>query len=160
MKVVSDGENFVKNWIFQLSLKVKSEAWNNKGLVLYELGNHEKATEAYEKAIEINPQYSEAWNNKGLVLYKLGNYEKAIEAYDKAIKINSQYSEAWYFRACAHSLFKDQALSDLEYAIELDPSYKEIARNDEAFKELWADEDFKKLTKSSFFENILNRLLG
>jgi len=40
---------------------------------------------------------------------------------------------------------KDQAIFNLKRAIELDPSYKEMAKNDEAFKELWADEDFKKL---------------
>jgi hypothetical protein len=42
---------------------------------------------------------------------------------------------------------KDQAIFNLKHAIELDSSYKEMAKNNENFKELWADEDFKKLTE-------------
>jgi hypothetical protein len=40
---------------------------------------------------------------------------------------------------------KDQTIFNLKHAIELDSSYKEMAKNDEDFKELWEDEDFKKL---------------
>jgi len=40
---------------------------------------------------------------------------------------------------------KNKAIFNLKHAIELDSSSKEKARNDEAFKELWKDEDFKKL---------------
>jgi tetratricopeptide (TPR) repeat protein len=100
-----------------------------------------------DKAIEINPQFSEAWYNKGVVLDELGRFEEALEAYEKAIKINPQFSEAWNNRACVYSLMKnkDQAIFNLKHAIELDSSYKEMAKNNEDFKELWEDEDFKKL---------------
>ena len=34
---------------------------------------------SYDKALQINSNYSIAWNNKGLALNNLGKYEKAIE---------------------------------------------------------------------------------
>ena len=42
---------------------------------------------------------------------------------------------------------KEKAMSDLEKAIELDKSRKEKAKKDEDFKNLWDDEDFKKLVE-------------
>ncbi len=47
---------------------------------LSELKRYEEAIEAYEKAIEINPQYTDAWYNKGFCLSELKRYEEAIEA--------------------------------------------------------------------------------
>jgi tetratricopeptide (TPR) repeat protein len=70
-------------------------AWNNKGLALDDLNKYDEAIKAFDKAIEINPQYSLAWYNKGRALYKLNKYDEAIKAYDKAIEINPQNSDAW-----------------------------------------------------------------
>jgi superkiller protein 3 len=52
------------------------------------LNKYDEAIAAYNKAIEINPQYSYAWADKGKALVKLGKSEKAITAYDKALEIN------------------------------------------------------------------------
>ena len=70
-------------------------AWFCKGNALTNLNKYEEAIKAYDKAIEINPQYSMAWNNKGAVLYnKLGKVDEAIKAYDKAIEIDPQNTVA------------------------------------------------------------------
>ncbi len=42
---------------------------------------------------------------------------------------------------------KEKSLEYLSKSIELDPKYKEEAKKDEDFKNLWDDEDFKKLVK-------------
>ena len=39
--------------------------WINKGSALIQLGKYDEAVLAYDRAIEIDPQYAEAWNNKG-----------------------------------------------------------------------------------------------
>jgi tetratricopeptide (TPR) repeat protein len=44
--------------------------------------------QAFDKAIEINPQNSLAWYNKGITLRHLNKYEEAIKAYEKAIESN------------------------------------------------------------------------
>ena len=72
-----------------------SETWFNEGNALSNLGRYEEAIVAYDKALEINPQYSDAWNNKGIALSYLNRYEEASEACNKAIEIDPQNSNAW-----------------------------------------------------------------
>ena len=54
---------------------------------------------------------------------------------------------AWYNKACAYSLKGDKqnALKNLSKAIALDAKYKEDAKSDANFKNLWDDEDFKRI---------------
>ncbi|HON37088.1 MAG TPA: tetratricopeptide repeat protein, partial [Methanothrix sp.] len=62
--------------------------WYNKGIDLDSQGKYDEAIQAYDKAIEIDPQYTEAWSNKGVTLAEQGKYDEAIQAYDKAIEID------------------------------------------------------------------------
>jgi len=68
---------------------------NNKGTALVNLERYEDALEAYEKAIEIKPDYLSALNNKGTALRNLGKNEDALEAYEKAIDIKPDFFNAW-----------------------------------------------------------------
>ena len=65
-----------------------AEEWNDKGIALSRLGRYEEALDAYNKALEINPQYAKAWYNKGDALYVLNRYEETLEAYEKAVKLD------------------------------------------------------------------------
>ncbi len=65
-----------------------------KAKKLYFEGNYGESIECYDKAIEINPEYSSAWNNKGNALDEQGKLERAIECYDKAIEINPEFDIA------------------------------------------------------------------
>ena len=72
--------------------------WNSEGIRLAnkrDYGSIEKALEAFDNALEIDPQYAEACYNKGLALNQLERHEEAIECYDKAVEINPQFVEAW-----------------------------------------------------------------
>ena len=69
--------------------------WIDEGIQLSNEGKYEEAIEAYDKAIEINPQDTNAWYNKGNDLCNLGKYEEALNAYDKVIEINPQDVDAW-----------------------------------------------------------------
>ena len=62
----------------------------DEGLVLNNQGKYDEAIQAYDKAIEINPQYAVAWNYKGIALYNQHMYDEAIQACDKAIEIDPQ----------------------------------------------------------------------
>ncbi|MDP3104953.1 MAG: tetratricopeptide repeat protein [Candidatus Methanoperedens sp.] len=97
--------------------------------------------------MELKPDEAVIWSNKGSVLHELGKLDEALKAYEKAIELEPDCVLAWFNRACAYSVKgdKEKALSYLEKAIELDTSNKERAKEDEAFKILWCDEDFKKL---------------
>ena len=49
----------------------------NKGNTLYDMGKYEEAVQAYDKAIEIDPEYAEAWVCKGYALNNIGKYQEA-----------------------------------------------------------------------------------
>jgi tetratricopeptide (TPR) repeat protein len=46
-----------------------------------------EALAAFNKALELNPNYQRAWFNKGNVLASLGKPEDALAAFDKATEI-------------------------------------------------------------------------
>ena len=124
-------------------------AWCNKGAALGKLSRHEDAMKAFDKAIELDPNYAMTWVNKGNALIKLSRHEDALKACDKAIELDPNFGGAWYNRACSHSLLgkKGEALSDLKRAIELDKLFKSEAKTDLDFKNLWEDDDFKKIVE-------------
>lgn len=80
----------------------------------------------------------------------MGNYTEAIEAYNKTIELDPKFSLAWYNRACVYSFITDtgQSISDLRYAVEINPAYLEMAKADSKFKNLWGTKEFKKLLNS------------
>ncbi|KAF5430053.1 Tetratricopeptide (TPR) repeat containing protein [Candidatus Methanophagaceae archaeon] len=153
----NSGNDFYQEKKYDLALKAYDEAielnpdyalaWINRGVALDELGRYKEALTAYKKAIELNPDYAEAWIGRGVALGNLGRYEEALTAYDKAIELKPDYARAWYNKACAYSLKgdKENTLKSLSKATDLDAKYKEMAKKDADFKNLWADEDFKRV---------------
>ena len=67
----------------------------NKGDELIKLERYKEAIAAYEKAIEIEPNYYQTWYNKGIALSDLVRYEEAIYAFDQALEIKPEFHEAW-----------------------------------------------------------------
>jgi tetratricopeptide (TPR) repeat protein len=55
------------------------------------LRNYQEAIYCYDKALEIDQDYSEAWYEKGKTLDKLEQYKEAITCYDKALSIDSKH---------------------------------------------------------------------
>jgi len=55
-------------------------------------GEHVKAIENYDKAIELNPRDEEAWVNKGRILEKLGRKDVAELCFSKAKELGYQES--------------------------------------------------------------------
>ncbi|NQE52135.1 Photosystem I assembly protein Ycf3, partial [ANME-1 cluster archaeon GoMg3.2] len=119
----------------------------NRGVALDDLGRYEEALKAIDKAIVLKPDYAEAWNNRGVALDDLGRYEEALKAFDKAIELKPDDASPWYNKACAYSLKgdKENALKHLSKVIALDAKSKEEAKSDADFKNLWDDEDFKRI---------------
>ncbi len=102
-----------------------SLTWNNDGIDLMDQGKFEEALAAFDKAIDLNPQYAEAWNNKGRVLATLSRLNEANEAFDKSIKINPNYAEAWYNkgRVLAELNKYGDSLIAFDNAIQINPTY-------------------------------------
>ena len=86
-------------------------AWNNEGVLLYELGNFTNATYCFGRALQINSSLAEAWNNKGASLARLGRHDEALKCYDNATMLDSNFAEAWYNKVKTLSKLKDEALN-------------------------------------------------
>ena len=127
-----------------------TDAWSNKGITLGNLNRHELALKAFEKVIELEPGNSKAWDNKSYALHSLGRHELALKSIEKSIELEPKSANAWY--NYAHIYYsvksdKEKALSFLRQAIEIGASYKDKSKEDKDFENLWADDDFKKLTE-------------
>jgi len=69
--------------------------WIHKGVDFYGQGRYNETIQAFDRAIEINPQYADAWSRKGIVLSRLGRYDEAIQAFNKSLEINPQSAKDW-----------------------------------------------------------------
>ena len=94
-----------------------------KGLSLANEGKISEALEAFNKAIELKPDYADAWYNKGVALAALGFHEKALEAYEKAIEINPDDDGAWYNIGVALEAlgFYEKAIEAYDKVIKINP---------------------------------------
>ncbi len=105
-----------------------ADDWLFEGHALYNLGEFEKAIEAYDRAIAIDPNFKDAWLNKGVVHSTLGEYQKAIEAFNKGISIDPNYKEAWLGKGIVlNSLGRyDEANEAFDKTIAIDPSLESV----------------------------------
>lgn len=99
--------------------------WFDKGMDLTDVGMYEEALEAYDRALELNPNDAIAWNNKGLTLASMERDEVAVECYDKAIENDPNYADAWFNKAMTlEDLGRSgEAEECFVKAEELDPMY-------------------------------------
>ena len=61
--------------------------WAGQGNKMLRLGQLAMASSAYDRALEINPNFYQAWYGKGLMLTYWKKYQEAIAAYDRALGI-------------------------------------------------------------------------
>ena len=75
---------------------------------------------AYQKSLDIYPQYGTTWNNKGMIQYTLyGNLTNAITDFKRALDIDTAYSEAWFnLGACQEAVA--QKINDTITALQSD----------------------------------------
>lgn len=58
----------------QIALDGEDEiAWNGEGAAFHTLGRYDEALAAYNKALELNPDYGQAIDNRDLVLKLIDN---------------------------------------------------------------------------------------
>jgi tetratricopeptide (TPR) repeat protein len=77
-----------------IGLDGSSFAWDGLGLVLQRREMRSAASEAFARAVTINPMNATAWLHLGLSYEFLGNGRAAIAAYEKALSIMPARTEA------------------------------------------------------------------
>lgn len=122
-------------------------ALDYKAMSYSKLKNYEMAYETVKKLLELKQGDSRLWYNAGVYLHSLKREADAIAHYEKALSINPNLGYAIYNLACSKSLMgeKNEALEHLRKAIEKDPKYKTMAKDDVDFVSIKDDPEFKKL---------------
>lgn len=102
----------------------------NLGMAEARTGKYKEAESAYNKSIELNPDYAPAYLFRGILEHGQGRFEQAAKDYTKAIEIDENTIDAYFNRAqiALGKKSKDEeelkdALTDLEKAVELDPKF-------------------------------------
>ncbi|MCK4733511.1 MAG: tetratricopeptide repeat protein, partial [Methanophagales archaeon] len=133
-------------------VQLKPEDYLSRGNDFYQSNEYELALKAYDKAIELKPDFAEAWNNRGVALGKLGRYDEALKAHDKAIELKPDYAEAWNNRGVELGKLDryDEALKAYDKAIELKPDYASAWYNKACAYSLKGDKEnaLKQLSKA------------
>lgn len=112
----------------------------------------EKAKEAFEKAILLNPAHPYAHFGLGIALKALKEEKQAIEAFLKNLEITPEYLSPYYSISIilAGQNQPEQALSYLEKALEKGYSNQEKIAEEPAFEGLRQSEAFRKLMEKYF----------
>lgn len=108
-----------------------AEAFNNRGIAYFELGQHSRAIDDYNESIRIKPQRAESFNNRGTAYAALGEQKRAIEDYNQAIQLKPKYPEAYNNRGTVYMSLKQyqQAVDDYTEAIRLKPDHVDLYNN-------------------------------
>jgi tetratricopeptide (TPR) repeat protein len=72
------------------------DLWVNKGLVHLGRGQRREAKEAFQRALQLNPDQAQAHNDLGLVLRAEGQRAAARESFLAALRVDPDYAEARY----------------------------------------------------------------
>ena len=105
--------------------------WNILGAANIGLGQVEKASEAFKKVTDLNPNYADGFNNLGITLKDQGKLDKAIEAFNRALSIKPDYAVT-YFNIGVVLMKKgklDEAIEAYNKALTLKPNYPEAYYN-------------------------------
>ncbi|MBN1867709.1 tetratricopeptide repeat protein [Candidatus Sumerlaeota bacterium] len=108
---------------------------NNLGLTLLAMRRESEAVEAFEKAIEIDPDFLEALNNLGLAWTQYGS-SKAREAFEKALEADPEFFDALVNLGslCYREGNLPEARRLWEKACALKPDDPQVRRNLEVFR--------------------------
>ena len=85
---------------------------------------HDKAIEAYTRAIELNPNDAKAYKNRGAAYGRKRQYDRAIGDYNKAIAIDPNYAYTYIYRGVAYGRKGqyDREIEDYNKAIAINPN--------------------------------------
>ena len=103
------------------SKSAKETDWVNYGNKLWRIFEHKQAVAAFDKAIQINPDFALAYYAKGLALRDWEKYQQASTSFMQATQKNPKLYEAWREKSKMLALLqKDRdALTAINRAIEL-----------------------------------------
>ncbi len=100
-----------------------AEFWQDLGSAYLELQRHEQAEQAFQHAIELDPNSAASFYSLGYLYQRQKLFPKAVAAYRKAVSLDAGLEQAWGNLAAAYLAMdnKVEAMKSLEAALALDP---------------------------------------
>jgi tetratricopeptide (TPR) repeat protein len=111
---------------------LEAEAWFQRGLDIEETGGEAKdAGEAYQRALDLNPNAAGAWVNLGTLRYRQNDLREAERCYRGALLASPDYALAHFNlgNICEESARLDEAAAYYDRALELNPAYADAHYN-------------------------------
>ncbi|MDD1727518.1 MAG: tetratricopeptide repeat protein [Methanospirillum sp.] len=87
-------EDALKSYDEAITIEPEPRVWNSKGMALMQLGQDDKAVEAFDSGLKLDETLAVLWFNKAGALYNLGKFTEASEAVEKALALDSSYEAA------------------------------------------------------------------
>lgn len=108
-----------------------AEAYNNRGIIKYELGQFSEAINDYSSAIKLKPNYVDALNNRGNTYAALKQFQNAINDLQAALKLNNKSVAIHNNLGNVYLSQKnfDKAIGEYTRAIQLNPNLAEAYYN-------------------------------
>lgn len=108
-----------------------AEAYNNRGIVKYELGQYAAAIDDYTMAIKLRANFVDALNNRGNAYAALGQFQNAEKDLQAALKLNDNNAACHNNLGSVYYSLKnfDAAIKEYTRAINLNPTYAEAYYN-------------------------------
>jgi tetratricopeptide (TPR) repeat protein len=104
--------------------KILGQIFTLTGYILETSGYHQKALEAFNQALDYDPDQAGAYAGRGLAHFNLDHFDKAIADYNQALSIQPNRGGTLLKRGLAYVKKGqyDKALADYNRAIDLNPT--------------------------------------
>lgn len=102
-----------------------SGPYANLGILYRRTNRTDKALEAFEKALALNPRRAETYNHLGILYRDMGEFQKARRAYQTALKLAPDYAYAHLNLGILYDLY----LFDGEKALKQYERYQQLTRS-------------------------------
>jgi tetratricopeptide (TPR) repeat protein len=113
-----------------LTVKDRAATYDNRGVMLDQLGRLEKAADDFQHAMALDPGLGDPHINLGSVMIKQKRYDEALESINKGIELGVSFPHIGYYdRAVAYQLlgrFKE-AYFDYKKVLELEPNFTQAS---------------------------------
>jgi TolA-binding protein len=82
-----------------------------QGAALLQEGRFERARQAFQSAVQKDPQRAEAYNGVGVTFYARADLDEALAWYKRALEADPRFGDAFYNLACIYALQKQPQLA-------------------------------------------------
>jgi tetratricopeptide (TPR) repeat protein len=117
----------VFGWSSTVRSQTASELFD-QGVAAHGQGRYEQAIELYDRALELDPNFSEAFRKRGLSYRELGDYDRCFADYDRALEADPANGNA--YRSYAMALQKldrhQEAVRWADRGLEVDPDFANL----------------------------------